>query len=120
MEKRKITCISCPLGCEIEAEINGDDIKLKGNRCARGKEYAINEIKDPRRVVTSNVKVNGGEFPLASVKTTGAIPKGKIFSLIEKLREVELEAPVNIGQVVYKNLFDTGFDVVVTRPVERR
>jgi CxxC motif-containing protein len=54
------------------------------------------------------------------VKTTGAIPKGKIFSLIEKLREVELEAPVNIGQVVYKNLFDSGFDVVVTRPVERR
>ncbi len=119
MEKRKITCISCPLGCEIEAEINGDEINIKGNRCPRGKEYAINEIKDPRRVVTSNVKVTGGEFPLASVKTTGAIPKGKIFTLIEKLREVELEAPVTIGQVVYRNLFDTGFDVVVTRPVEK-
>jgi CxxC motif-containing protein len=66
------------------------------------------------------VKVIGGQFPLASVKTTGAIPKDRIFSLIEKLRQVELKAPVNIGQVVFQNIFDTGFDVVVTRPVERR
>jgi len=120
MEKRKITCISCPLGCEIEAEIDGDEIKITGNRCPRGKEYVINEIKDPKRVVTSNVKVTDGEYPLASVKTTGAIPKDKIFLLVEKLREVELQAPVTIGQVVFYNLFDTGFDVVVTRPVEKR
>jgi len=120
MEKRKITCISCPLGCEIEAEIDGDEIKITGNRCPRGKEYVINEIKDPKRVVTSNVKVTDGEYPLASVKTTGAIPKDKIFLLVEKLREVELQAPVTIGQVVFRNLFDTGFDVVVTRPVEKR
>jgi len=120
MEKRKIICISCPLGCEIEAEIEGDEIKITGNRCPRGKEYVVNEIKDPKRVVTSNVKVTDGEYPLASVKTTGAIPKDKIFLLVEKLRELELQAPVNIGQVVLHNLFDTGFDVVVTRPVAKR
>ncbi len=119
MEKRKMICISCPLGCEIEAEITADEINVSGNRCPRGKDYAINEIKDPRRVVTSNVKVTGGEYPLASVKTTGAIPKDKIFTLIEKLREVEIQAPVKIGQVIFENLFKTGFDVVVTRPVEK-
>lgn len=119
MEKRQITCISCPLGCDLEAEISGEDIKVTGNRCPRGIEYAMNEIKDPRRVVTSNVRVIGGEYPLASVKTTGAIPKGKIFDLIEKLKEVQLQAPVNIGQIVYSNLFDTGFDVVITRPIEK-
>ncbi len=119
MEKRKFTCISCPLGCEVEAEIDGDDIKVSGNRCPRGRDYVISEIRDPRRVVTSNVKVVGGEYPLASIKTTGAIPKGKIFDLIKKLREVELEAPVEIGRKVFQNIFDTGFDVVVTRPVKK-
>lgn len=119
MKKRKMICISCPLGCEIEAEISGDDVTVSGNRCPRGKEYALNEIKDPRRVVTSNVKVIDGVFPLASVKTTGAIPKDKIFTLIDKLKEVELKAPIKIGQVVFENLFETGFDVIVTRPVEK-
>jgi len=119
METRQITCISCPLGCELSVEINGEAINVSGNRCPRGVEYATNEIRDPRRVVTSNVRVTGGKYPLASVKTTGAIPKDRIFDLIEKLKEVQLEAPVNIGQVVYSNLFDTGIDVVITRPVEK-
>lgn len=119
METREITCISCPLGCELSVEIKGDAINVSGNRCPRGLEYAINEIKDPRRVVTSNVRVTGGKYPLASVKTTGAIPKDKIFDLIEKLKGITLTAPVNIGQIIFSNLFDTGIDVVITRPIEK-
>ncbi|HOO31679.1 MAG TPA: DUF1667 domain-containing protein [Thermotogota bacterium] len=119
MENRKITCISCPLGCELSVEFDSDTVNVTGNRCPRGAEYAINEIRNPKRVVTSNVRVVGGKYPLASVKTTGAIPKERIFDLIEKLKDISLEAPVKIGQIVYSNLFDTGFDVVVTRPIEK-
>ncbi len=118
--KKEITCIACPIGCSLHVEINGSEITVTGNRCKRGENYAFNEITNPRRTVTSNVKVVGGEFPLASVKTSDAIPKKMLFDLIESLREITLKAPVHIGDTVIKNFRDTGIDVLITREVGKK
>ena len=59
--KKTLTCIECPIGCEIEVEIHGGKvISLKGNGCPRGKLYAENEVICPRRVVTSTVRAKDG------------------------------------------------------------
>lgn len=119
MEKRTITCISCPLGCDVDALVEGKEIQVQGNRCEKGKAYVINEILDPRRVVTSNVFVEGGNCPLVSVKTTASIPKGRMLDLIQELKKLRLTAPVHIGDLLIQNLFGTGIDVVATREVEK-
>ena len=39
--KRKLTCIECPIGCEIAVELeDGKVVSLTGNGCPRGKVYA--------------------------------------------------------------------------------
>ena len=54
MTKRELTCISCPLGCQISVEMeDGNIISVKGNTCPRGERYARQEVLDPRRTVTS-------------------------------------------------------------------
>ena len=76
---KNITCVICPSGCNIVVEGKGTDISsVKGNRCPRGKEYAINEFKCPVRTLTSSVAVRHGEQPVFSVRTTGPVPKDKI------------------------------------------
>ncbi len=119
MKSREVVCVLCPLGCKIRIELDeeGNILSVSGNRCPRGKKYAEDEIKDPKRVVTTSVKVLNGELPLASVKTDGPIPKKYIFELMKILKDVKVKAPVNIGDVVVRNIFKTNVNVVITRSV---
>ncbi len=117
METRELTCIGCPLGCALTVTMNGDEITVTGNTCPRGAEYAKKEVTDPRRIVTSTVKVSGGALPAVSVKTKTDIPKGKIVDCIRALKEVSLTAPVHMGDVVLSNVAGTGVDVIATKTI---
>ncbi len=114
----RVVCVQCPVGCKIKYELlDGKIVKVEGNRCPRGIAYLEDELKEPKRVVPTSVKVVGGNYPLVSVKTSKPIPKKYIPQLMKKLREIEINAPVKAGDVILKNVFDTGVDVVATRTV---
>ncbi len=117
---QKYTCIVCPNGCEIEVEINDANQveNVTGNLCPKGEEYVRQEIIDPRRTIASSVLVEGGSLPLASVRTTKAIPKDKIFEVMEEIKKVTVQAPIQAGTVVIANVLGLGSDVIVTRTVK--
>lgn len=120
MEIRNLTCISCPMGCPITVEMEGEEIiSVTGNTCKRGEVYARKEVTNPTRIVTSTVKVRGGAADMVSVKTKEDIPKGKIFECARALKGVEIEAPVHIGDVVVQNAAGTGVDIVATKNVQK-
>lgn len=121
MEKKEFVCIRCPLGCNITAELqDGSIVAITGNTCPRGAEYVTEELTDPRRIVTSLVRVAGGELPVVSVKTAAGIPKGRMRDCICELKEIELQAPVHMGDIVCEDVCGSGVAVVATRNVERR
>jgi CxxC motif-containing protein len=121
MESRELVCIGCPLGCNLKVTREEDqEISVTGNTCPRGADYARKELTDPRRIVTSSVRVKGGHLPSVSVKTETDIPKDKIFACIRALKEIELTAPVTIGQVVVENVADTGVKVIATKNIYRQ
>ena len=116
VETSEIICVACPKGCALHIKHEGDDIlEIIGAGCRRGKEYAICELQDPRRMVASTVKVQGGLHPLVPVYTQDAFPKPLIPQLAQKLREVEIAAPVKLNQVVLENALDTGIDIIASR-----
>lgn len=119
MNKRELTCIGCPLGCIITLEMDGDKIlSIAGNSCLNGKKYAENEVTAPKRVLTTSVRVNSKSDYMCSVKTNGAIAKDKVIEACNILKGVTLSPPIKIGDVVYKNIVDSGIDVVATRNIE--
>ena len=118
MERKELICIGCPLGCNLTVEMDGAQVvSVSGNTCKRGDDYARKELTDPRRIVTSTVPVTGGNLPVVSVKTVSDIPKGKIRECLIALKGVTLTAPVRIGDVIVKNVADTGVDVVATKEI---
>lgn len=119
MEVRNLTCINCPMGCALVVEMNGNEVvSVSGNTCKRGEIYAHKEVQNPTRIVTTTVRVMGGQSGMVSVKTKEDIPKDKIFECIKELKNVQVQAPVHIGDVVIKNVAGTGVDVVVAKNVE--
>ena len=115
-ETKELTCISCPLGCSLQSDMDGGEVlEVRGNSCKRGDIYARKELTNPTRILTSSVWVEGGDVPLVSVKTKSDIPKGKIFDAMKALKGLKVQAPVHIGDVVLANVADTGVDIVATR-----
>lgn len=118
ISERNITCIVCPIGCKILVKTDGIQFEIVGgNKCKRGIEYARSEALDPRRMLTTSVLVNNGEWPLVSVKSSKPIPKEKLFSVLKEVRGTAVKAPVKSGQTIIKNAANTGIDIVATKTV---
>lgn len=110
----ELICIVCPKGCHLNVDEN-NGYKVTGYSCSRGEVYGKNELMNPTRVVTSTICIEGAEIPRMPVKTNGAIPKQKIFDLMNSLNNLNVKAPVLCGQVVVENILNTGIDLVATR-----
>jgi CxxC motif-containing protein len=109
-------CIGCPLGCRLEVEEEDERIlAIRGFSCKRGKEYAAQEHTDPRRIVTTTVGISGGRWARLPVKTTAAVPKGRVRALCEALRPVRVRAPVHMGDTIVADILGLGVDMVATR-----
>jgi CxxC motif-containing protein len=68
--------------------------------------------------VTSTVKITGGDKERVSCKTASDIPKSKIFEVMKDIDAASVAAPAHIGDVLIKDVADTGADVIATRNVE--
>ncbi|MFW6120432.1 MAG: DUF1667 domain-containing protein [Petrotogales bacterium] len=119
-DKQEITCVICPLGCKILVTTDGNRVHATtGNKCKKGIEYAMHEAFDPRRMLTTSVLVEEGEWPLVSVKSSQPIPKEKIFDVLKKIKKTRVTAPVNPGQSIITNVANTGIDIVATKTVKK-
>lgn len=118
---KEMICICCPMGCHLQVDDRDrNNITVEGNTCPRGAKYAKDEVTCPKRVVTSIVNVTGGEINMVSVKTSDAIPKEKMFDALKLLDNISVSAPVEIGQVIIKDIFGLGVDIVATKTVCRK
>jgi CxxC motif-containing protein len=118
--KKEITCIVCPIGCKILVEKTGKKVEVcSGNKCKKGVDYSIYEALDPRRILTTSILVEHGEWPLVSVKSSRPVPKDKIFDVLEEIREVKTEAPVKLGNILIKNVAQTGIDIISTKSIKK-
>lgn len=112
----EMICVTCPMGCTLKVTHENETVlHVEGNTCQRGLDYVESELTDPRRMVATTVRVNGGLHPLVPVYTAEPFPKPKIFELLDALREVEVDAPVAIKQVVLDDALGTGINVVASR-----
>ena len=114
---RELTCINCPMGCELTVEVEGDKvISVSGNTCKRGEIYAHSEISAPTRTVTTTIiSAEGRPVP---VKTAQPIPKGMIFECTAAIKSAEVHLPVKVGQVIIEDLLGTGAQVTATKTVK--
>ena len=117
---RAFTCILCPNGCEITVtHENGEIQTCEGYQCKNGLKYVEQELTDPCRTIASSVLVSGGDRPLVSVRLTKPIPRDLIFSAMEEIKKICLQAPVEPGVVLMENVFGTGSDLITTSSVEK-
>ena len=120
MEQRHLTCIGCPMGCQLTVEMDkGEVLSVSGNTCKRGDIYARKEVTNPTRIVTSTIAVKEGDKKRVSCKTANDIPKDKIFAVMQDINHAVCKAPVKIGDILIENAAGTGVAVIATRDIRK-
>lgn len=112
---KELICITCPRGCHLFVDEN---MNVMGNFCPRGEMYAKAELTHPVRMVTSTVAVASTKECRLSVKTKEPVPKELIFPVMEEIRKTVVNTPISIGDVVIKNVCDSGVDVIATKEIK--
>ena len=114
MEKQVI-CIICPVGCEVV--VRGSEHKIDemtGFQCKKGKTYAKDEYLNPKRILTSTVKVRNYDYPVLPVRSDVPVPKSILFECMEIIKKTEVTAPVKKGQIVVKNIMECGANIIAS------
>ena len=114
----EMVCIVCPNGCRLNVTEQDGRVFVSGNKCKRGETFAVAELTNPTRSVTTSVKTTVAGYPVVSVKTDGEIPKSKIFDLMELCGKIIVTKPLPIGSVVAEDLLGTGVNLITTTDME--
>ena len=117
---RNLTCIECPKSCALRVDIeNCRVVKVSGEKCPKGKDYAVSEVENPRRVLTSTVVVAAQcaatTLKMLPVRTDKPIPKDRVLEAAGEIRKIRLERPVKMGEVIARNLLGLGVNLVAAR-----
>ena len=113
--KRTLTCIICPRGCALTAEISADQLLVTGHSCPKGEQYAKSEILHPVRTVTATVRVANRKDTMVSVKTAAPVPKERMMDVMTALRKLQVDAPISMGQVLIEDV--EGSAIVATKQI---
>ena len=120
IEEKHFTCVICPVGCEIDVELqNGSVVSMKGNKCDKAKEFVLQELKEPMRVLTTTVRIKGAKWAMLPVRTDKPIPKRLFLHAIRELASIDLQAPVNMSDVIVRDIAGSGADIIATRNMKR-
>ncbi len=117
-KQENVVCIVCPVGCQMVGTLKDGIWVIEGNRCKRGERYGVAELENPLRMVTGSVRVEGGRYPLVSVKTDFPVPKAEVIHIAKKMKMITVRAPISIGDVVIASVSSNGVNLVATRHVE--
>ncbi|MFW9936104.1 MAG: DUF1667 domain-containing protein [Candidatus Thorarchaeota archaeon] len=114
-----IRCIVCPTGCEIKVNQTSDKkITFEGYTCKRGLEYAEQEYYEPKRILTTTMRVEGGFLPLIPVRSDKPILKDKLKDVLHEIAKVEVKAPIEMGDILIKNVLDIEVNIIASRNLE--
>jgi len=115
-KESEIICVVCPLACRVTVSIDdqGNVVNVTDNQCKEGEKYAINEYKFPGRVFTTTVLTESNVRKLLPVRSNKLIPRDRLMECAHFLAKVRVKRPVKMGQIISRNILDTGIDVIST------
>jgi len=118
--KKTLTCIVCPTGCQIDVWEEDGEIKISGNGCKRGYDYALSEYKAPKRILTTTVRVKNGLLPVIPVRSNVPVPKEKLFDSMAIVNKTIVKAPIKMGDILIKNILGLDINIIASRDLEKK
>lgn len=116
MTTKEMTCIECPAGCALSVDVeNCRVVSVRGNKCPKGRVYAVSEIERPSRILTSSVLARGLSLKMVPVRTDKPIPKERLTQAMDAVKKIRLHRNVRSGDIIVRDFLKLGVNLVSTR-----
>ena len=110
-KKGKFICIICPKSCELET----DGTEVTGEKCKRGKQFALQEIISPLRVITTTIRYeNKNNIKMIPVKTSKPVPLNRIFDIMKEIKKIHVHEIPDIGSKIAVTETPEQIDIEIT------
>ena len=116
---KQVVCNKCSQRCVINIDEYESEYQISGNECEDGIEAAREEINKSVDVLTTLVRIKGATCNVVSVKSSKPIEKKLWIECSKALSRIYVGAPIKIGDVVCKNILNTGVDIICTKNIEK-
>ncbi len=114
------TCPRCEKACSLQIDYQGNEVlSVIGHRCPIGIEFAESLFGPPQKIVTASVSVKGGVYPSVPARTAKPVPADKSMAVITAANKLHIEAPVRVGQVLSRNIAETGVELIAVKPIDK-
>ena len=120
MKEVTMCCTTCPSGCALRVTINEQNQveNVEGNTCPRGEVFAQKEWVNPERMLTSTVyAVIHDKECLIPVKSREPISKKLMDKAMEEIKEIHINHPITMGEVIKENLAGSGVNLVACKTI---
>lgn len=110
---KQVFCLICPNCCPLET----DGFQVAGARCEKGRAFAVQEWREPRRVVTTTIRVETGQGThLVPVKTATPVPLARLSTIMKEIKALRLQQvpPLGFRVVVRKDPEAEPLEIVIT------
>lgn len=115
---KELICFLCPNGCILSVVHDHSEITVAGQKCKRGKEFAMAETTNPMRSLSSTVRTAFPKMPVLPVRSAVAIPKNRIFEVMAEINRVVVTQALCCGAPVITNVLGLGIDIIATTTIE--
>jgi len=116
-ETERLTCVLCPVGCELLVRRTEGGLEVEGSVCEKGIDFATEEILHPKRNLATSVCLAGSGRRMVSVRLSGRVAREMVFPILREIARLRPRPPVKRGGVLIANVLGTGVDVIATRTV---
>lgn len=108
---QKYVCITCPNCCALET----DGTQVAGGRCEKGQAFACQEWIEPRRVITTTVRVETEKGThILPVKTASPVPLSSLSSVMKGIKSLRLKEVPFIGTKIVIPDLEEPLEIIVT------
>lgn len=113
------TCPKCEKACSLQIDYQGSTLfSVVGHKCHQGVVFAETLLGPALKTVSASVLVNGGAYPMVAVRTSKGVTSEQALKIIQEAGRLKVDAPVRMGQVLCRNVAQTGVDLIAARAVE--
>lgn len=113
-------CRMCNENCKLSIMNIDGKYEVKGQKCEEGLQFIKKIIELDEDILTTLVRIKGSsETIVVPVKSSGPIKKNLHVECSKALSRLYIGPPVKIGDIICKNILNTGMDIICTKNINK-
>jgi len=110
----------CSKKSDVNVNIYNDNLKINNHLCNKKDNLTKLNIDSKCDIFTTVVRIKGSDCNVVPVKSSRPLNKSLWLECSKVLSRIHVGAPIKLGDIICKNILNTGVDIICTKSIDKR